>query len=113
MVSNASYPRLDPSGTPAVFSHSIVSGLLRGTSAFAAWSITDALDAPAPYRTPDAPGRALAAGVDMLLYTSGSAAHYGYEELAADAQRSAATRAQLVRAVANIRALRGWLGRTC
>ena len=46
-----------------------------------------------PVRTPDAPGRALAAGADLLLYTSGSAAHYGYEELAADAQRSAATRA--------------------
>jgi hypothetical protein len=29
MVSNASYPKLDPGGTPAVFSHPIVSGLLR------------------------------------------------------------------------------------
>lgn len=113
MVSNASYPKLDPSGTPAVFSHSIVSGLLRGTLGFRGAVISDALNAPAPYRTPDAPGRALAAGVDILLYTDSAQAHFGYNELTADAQRSAATRAQLTRAVAHIRALRAWLGRTC
>ena len=113
MVSNASYPKLDPSGTPAVFSHAIVSGLLRGTLGFRGAIVSDALNAPAPERTPDAPGRALAAGVDLLLYTSGSTAHYGYEELVADARRSAATRAQLTRAVANIRSLKAWLGRSC
>jgi beta-N-acetylhexosaminidase len=113
MVSNASYPKLDPSGTPAVFSHSIVTDLLRGTLGFRGAIVTDALNAPAPYRTKDAPGRALAAGADLLLYTTGSTAHYGYEELAADAQRSAAVRAQLVRADAHIRGLRAWLGRTC
>jgi beta-N-acetylhexosaminidase len=113
MVSNASYPSLDPSGTPAVFSHPIVSGLLRGTLGFRGAVISDALNAPAPWRTPDAPGRALAAGVDLFLYTSGSTAHYGYEELVADARRSAATRAQLARAVAHIRALQSWVGRSC
>src|SRR4029077_13041768 len=82
MVSNASYPRLASTGTPAVFSHPIVSDLLRGKLGFRGAVISDALNAPAPYRTPDAPGRALAAGVDLLLYTSGSAAHFGYEELA-------------------------------
>jgi beta-glucosidase-like glycosyl hydrolase len=96
-----------------VFSHPIVTGLLRGSLGFRGAIVSDALNAPAPYRTPDAPGRALAAGVDLLLYTSGSAAHYGYEELAADAQRSAATRAQLRRAIAHIRALRTWVGRSC
>jgi beta-N-acetylhexosaminidase len=113
MVSNASYPKLDPSGTPAVFSHPIVSGLLRGTLGFRGAVVSDALNAPTPERTPDAPGRALAAGVDLLLYTSGSAAHFGYEELIADAQRSAATRARVARAVAHIRALKAWLGRRC
>ena len=113
MVSNASYPKLDPSGTPAVFSYPIVSGLLRGTLGFRGAVISDALNAPAPERTPDAPGRALAAGVDLLLYTSGLTAHYGHEELAAAARRSAATRGQLARAVAHIRALRSWVGRGC
>jgi beta-N-acetylhexosaminidase len=113
MVSNASYPRLDSTGTPAVFSHPIVSDLLRSKLGFSGAVISDALNAPAPYRTPDAPGRALAAGVDLLLYTSGSAAHYGYEELVTDAQRSATTRAQVARAVAHIRALRSWVGRSC
>jgi beta-N-acetylhexosaminidase len=92
MVSNASYPNLDSSGTPAVFSQTIVTRLLRGTLGFRGAVVTDALNAPAPERTPDAPGRALAAGVDLLLYTNGSAAHRGYEELVGDARRSAATR---------------------
>jgi beta-N-acetylhexosaminidase len=113
MVSNASYPKLDPGGTPAVFSHAIVTGLLRGTLGFRGVVVTDALDAPAAARTADAPGRALAAGADLLLYTSGSIAHYGYEELVADVQRSAAQRAQLARAIAHIRALKAWLGRSC
>jgi beta-N-acetylhexosaminidase len=113
MVSNAEYPKLDPSGTPAVFSHPIISGLLRGTLGFRGAVVSDALNAPAPWRTPDAPGRALAAGVDLLLYTTDSAAHYGYEELVADAQHRATTRAQLARAIAHIRALKTWLGRRC
>ena len=113
MVSSAAYPKLDPSGTPAVFSHAIVSNLLRGTLGFRGVVVTDALDAPAPARTPSAPVRALAAGVDLLLYTSGSTAHHGYEELVAASQRSAKTRAQVARAIAHIRALKTWLGRSC
>jgi beta-N-acetylhexosaminidase len=113
MVSSAAYPKLDPSGTPAVFSHTIVSDLLRGTLGFRGVVVTDALDAPAAAHTPKAPVRALAAGVDLLLYTSGSTAHRGYENLMAAAQRSAKTRAELVRAVAHIRSLKAWLGRSC
>jgi beta-N-acetylhexosaminidase len=113
MVSSAAYPRLDPSRTPAVFSHSIVSDLLRGTLGFRGVVVSDALDAPAAAQTPNAPVRALTAGVDLLLYTSGSTAHRGYDELVTAAQRSAATRADLARAIANIRALKSWLGRTC
>ena len=113
MVASAAYPRLDPSRTPAVFSRPIVSGLLRERLGFHGVVVSDALDAPAAARTRDAAGRALAAGVDLLLYTSGSTAHAGYEELAADAERSAATRTQLARALVRIQALEAWLGRTC
>jgi beta-N-acetylhexosaminidase len=113
MVSNASYPALDSTGRPAVFSRPIVTDLLRGTFGFNGVVVTDALDAPAPARTPHAPARALAAGVDLLLYTSGSAAHGGYVQLAGDAKASPAVRANLTRAVANIRALKQWLGRNC
>lgn len=113
MVSSAAYPALDPSGTPAVFSHTIATGLLRRTLGFRGVVVSDALDAPAAARMPNAPVRALAAGVDLLLYTSGSTAHAAYEELVAGAQRSAATRARLTRAGAHIRALKAWLGRAC
>jgi beta-N-acetylhexosaminidase len=113
MVSNASYPALDTTGTPAVFSRPIVTDLLRGTFGFTGVVVTDALDAPTPARTAHAPAKALAAGVDLLLYTSGSAAHAGYVQLAADARASSAVRANVARAVANIRALKRWLGRGC
>jgi beta-N-acetylhexosaminidase len=113
MVSNASYPALDNTGTPAVFSRPIVTDLLRGTFGFTGVVVTDALDAPTPARTSHAPARALAAGVDLLLYTSGSAAHAGYVQLAGDAKASSAVRANVARAVASIRALKRWLGRGC
>ncbi len=113
MVSNAAYPALDSSGAPAVFSRPIVTGLLRGTFGFRGVVVSDALDAPAPARTSHAPARALAAGVDLLLYTSGSAAHAGYVQLAADARASAAVRADAARATARVHTLERWLGRTC
>jgi beta-N-acetylhexosaminidase len=113
MVSNASYPLLDPSGSPAVFSHAIVTGLLRGELGFDGVVVTDALDAPTPAATPHAPARAIAAGVDLLLYTSASAARRGYESLLADAQQSPQLRQQIAAASARLQALKDWLGSSC
>jgi beta-N-acetylhexosaminidase len=105
MVSNAIYPALDAAGTPAVFSRSIVTGLLRGTFGFNGLVVSDALDAPTPARTPHAAARALAAGVDLLLYTSGGAAHAAYGQLRSDSQASPLVRVRLAQAVARIHAL--------
>jgi beta-N-acetylhexosaminidase len=113
MVSSAAYPLLDATRTPAVFSRPIVTDLLRGSLGFRGVVVTDALDAPTPAATPHAPARALGAGVDLLLYTSGSSAHAGYVQLAADARESASVRTHLARAVSHIRALKRWLGRSC
>lgn len=113
MVSSASYPHLDTSGAPAVFSRPIVTELLRDRMGFTGVVVSDALDAPAAARTPDAPARALAAGVDLLLYTGSSAAHAAFVQLSRDAARSSAVRANVARASARIRALERWLGRTC
>jgi beta-N-acetylhexosaminidase len=113
MVSNASYPTLDGTGVAAVFSRPIVTDLLRGTFGFRGVVVTDALDAPVPYAMPHAPARALAAGVDLLLYTGSAAAHAGYLQLAADARASTAVRADVARASARVAALARWLGRGC
>jgi beta-N-acetylhexosaminidase len=113
MMSNASYPHLDRSGRPAVFSRTIVTKLLRGSLGFDGVVVSDALDAPTPNATPHAPARAIGAGVDLLLYTSGSAARRGYESLLDDASRSAALRARLAAAVERIHALQDWLGARC
>jgi beta-N-acetylhexosaminidase len=113
MVSNATYPLLDPSGLPAVFSAKIVTGLLRGQLGFDGVVVTDALDAPTPAATPHAPARAIAAGVDLLLYTSATAARAGYLSLLADAQASPKLRQQLTAAAARVEKLKQWLGSRC
>jgi beta-N-acetylhexosaminidase len=113
MMSNASYPELDPSGRPAVFSRTIVTDLLRGKLGFDGVVVTDALDAPTPAATPHAPARAIAAGVDLLLYTSGSAAGHGYDSLLRDARLSPRLRRQIEAAGKRIEALKEWLGSRC
>ncbi|HXR10698.1 MAG TPA: glycoside hydrolase family 3 N-terminal domain-containing protein [Gaiellaceae bacterium] len=109
MVASASYPALDPSGTPALFSKPIVTGLLRGTLGFEGVVVTDALDTPALRSQPDVPGRAIAAGVDLLLYSHESPAELGYAQLLRDAKASAAIRADLAAAGARIASLKAWL----
>jgi beta-N-acetylhexosaminidase len=113
MVSSASYPALDPAGTPAMFSRPIVTGLLRDQLGFAGAVVTDALDAPTPWRTPHAAARAIVAGVDLLLYSRTAPSEFGYASLAADAARSVALRADLAAAGRRVAALKAWLGLTC
>jgi len=117
MVSNASYPTLDPSGVQAVFSHAIVTDLLRGKLGFDGVVVTDALDAGAVEHVPDAPARALAAGVDLMLYSQTAASEAGYASLVHDAAASATVRAELAAAVQRVNALKAWLaahgGATC
>ena len=113
MVSNATYPALDPTGAPAVFSHAIVTGLLRQQLGFDGVVVTDALDAGAVDRVADEPGRALAAGVDLLLYSRTAASEAGYAELVRDAAHSPAVRAELAEAIARIDALKASLGLRC
>ncbi|HET8894435.1 MAG TPA: glycoside hydrolase family 3 N-terminal domain-containing protein, partial [Gaiellaceae bacterium] len=117
MVSSASYPALDPTGTPALFSRSIVTGLLRDQLGFGGVVVTDAIDAPAPAATAHAPARALAAGVDLLLYTTTGASERGYVSLLQDAAASATLRTQIGTARVRLRALKAWLaargGPTC
>jgi len=113
MVSNASYPALDPSGSPAVFSHAIVTDLLRGRPGFDGVVVTDALDAGAVAHDAHAPSRALAAGVDLLLYSKTAASEAAYTSLVHDAAESPTVRAELAAAVRRLDALEAWLGLSC
>ena len=111
MVSNASYPALDPSGLPAVLSPRIVGGLLRGELGFHGVVITDTLSAPAPLRYPDAPVRALKAGVDVLLFADEASGSSGFRRVLAAARSGALSRRTLNRANQRIAGLKAWLTR--
>jgi beta-N-acetylhexosaminidase len=111
MVSNAAYPALDPSGLPACLSPAIVNGLLRGRLGFGGVVITDAISAPGPAHYPDAPTRALAAGVDIVLFAVGEdGSSAGYRALVTAAERGELRRATLQRAYDRVLALKRWLG---
>jgi beta-N-acetylhexosaminidase len=112
MVSNASYPALDPSGRAAVFSSRIVTGLLRTQLGFTGVIVSDTLTAPAALRTPHAATRAIDAGVDLLLFGDESASEQAYATLASDAAGSAALRARLAASAARMEALKQWLAFT-
>jgi beta-N-acetylhexosaminidase len=86
MMSNAGYRAYDPSGLPAVLSRRIVTGLLRERLGFDGVVITDAMSAPGPSGRTLPSVKALAAGVDVLLYTSEAGGRAAYDELLAAAR---------------------------
>jgi len=70
MICHASYPSLDPSGTPASLSQSVVTGLLREEFGFAGLVMTDDLDMGAilnHYGLDDTIRLALEAGNDLAM----------------------------------------------
>jgi beta-N-acetylhexosaminidase len=106
MVSSAGYAAYDASGRPAVLSRPIVTGLLREQLGFDGVVISDAMEAAALRSRPHAAVGALAAGVDVLLYTSERTSAAGYREVLAAAREG---RLELASRGARIAALKGWL----
>lgn len=84
MVSNATYPALDPSG-PAVFSRRIVRGLLRDQLGYPGVVISDSLTATS-VTSPTTAVRAAQAGVDMLLYIEPAVSALAYQKVLAAAR---------------------------
>ena len=75
MVSNATYPALDPDA-PAVLSQRVVGGELRERLGYDGVVITDDLEAPSigtAFAAPDAAVEAARAGADVLLFATGAA----------------------------------------
>jgi beta-N-acetylhexosaminidase len=90
MTTELIVPGLDPSGTPAVFSRSVVS-LLRDRLHFGGVIITDSLSMggiQARMTVPEAAVAALEAGNDLMLLSNGDPA---YEAQAVEAMRAAVT----------------------
>jgi beta-N-acetylhexosaminidase len=78
-------PGLDPSGTPALFSHAVVTGLLRDRLHFQGVIVTDGLGMggiTTLYSLPDAAVAAVRAGNDLVLLNSADA---GYQASAIEA----------------------------
>jgi beta-N-acetylhexosaminidase len=86
MVSNAGYRAYDASGLPAVLSRPIVTGLLRRKLGFDGVVISDAMEAPGPQGRAAPNTKAVAAAVDVLLYTSEAGAEAAFDELLAAAR---------------------------
>jgi len=96
MVSNATYPAL--ASSPAVFSRSIIDGILRGQIGFRGVVISDSLTATS-VTSPTTAVRAARAGVDMLLYIDPAISALAYQKVLA-AARSGQLSSSQVRASA-------------
>jgi beta-N-acetylhexosaminidase len=107
MVSNASYPALDSTRAPALFSREIVTQLLRGELGFDGVVITDSLQAPGPSSRRDGPVLALRAGVDLLLHTGSERSSADlYRQVLRAARTGELRRGDLVRSYERIQALK-------
>ena len=109
MVSNAGYAAYDPTGTPAVLSRPIVTGLLRQQLGFSGVVISDALEAPGPASRSDAAVRAVNAGVDVLLFTNERDSAAAYSKLVAAIGSGSLPLAALQASSARIAALKSRL----
>jgi beta-N-acetylhexosaminidase len=79
MISDASYPALDPSGLPAVLSRKIIQTQLAVAGMSERVTITDDLEVPSVMQYADAAVRAVQAGDDILMFAqheAGSEAAY-------------------------------------
>jgi len=108
MLSTAIYSALDPR-LPAAFSRRIARGELRSRLGFRGVSMTDALGTPAtaPYGSPAQVGvRAARAGVDLMLYSSYTAAKGAAAHLARAIRRGRVPRSRAQASVRRILAVR-------
>lgn len=110
MVSSASYR--GRGGRPAILSRSIVAGLLRRSLGFGGVVISDDLSssALAPYGS-RAPGLAVGAGVDVLLY-AGTDTGRPFADLVADVAAGRLSHPAVARSYRRILALKAALGLT-
>jgi beta-N-acetylhexosaminidase len=104
MISSARYPRLD-ADQPAVFSRSVITGLLRGGLGFGGLVLSDDLGAAAAVQSVSAGRRAtlfVAAGGDLVLTTRSDDAGPMLDALVAQAEATPAFRAQVDAAVRRV-----------
>jgi beta-N-acetylhexosaminidase len=103
MLSNATYPAFDQSG-PAVFSSTIIKGVLRGQLGFRGVTISDTLAAPGVV-SPTTAVRASRAGVDILLYTDEGMSARAYQNVLTAVRTGKLSRSSVLASARRIRAL--------
>jgi beta-N-acetylhexosaminidase len=112
MVSSARYPKLDPDNQ-AMFSHRVITGLLRGSMGFEGVVITDDVGAAAAVAGVPVGQRAtrfIAAGGDIVLTAQASQAPVMLKAIAAKRSASPAFAAQVDAAAARVLDLKADLG---
>jgi beta-N-acetylhexosaminidase len=109
MVSNAGYSAYDAADVPAVLSRPIVTGLLREKLGFDGVVISDAMEAPGPSSRPGAPVLAIAAGVDVLLYTNEADSSAAYARIVSAVRNGTLPIGDLTASAARIAALKSWI----
>jgi beta-N-acetylhexosaminidase len=108
MVSNASYSGLTGS-VPAVVSPNTYA-LLRSTLGFGGATISDSLNAAAVNGVADLAVKAVAAGLDLQLWTSVAAAQQAYRQMLSATKSGSLSRTQVRQAAARVLQLKQSLG---
>jgi beta-N-acetylhexosaminidase len=111
MISDASYPALDPSGLPAVLSKKIIQNQLAVAGMSDRVTITDDLEVPSTEQYSDTPVKAVLAGDDILMFAQReSGSEKAYQAIAAAVAGSTIHRSTVMASAAKVIALKHVIG---
>jgi beta-N-acetylhexosaminidase len=111
MISDASYPALDPSGTPAVLSQKIIHAQLAVAGMGGRLAITDDLEVPSIRQYSNAAVKAVLAGEDVLMFAQReSGSELAYAAIASAVRSRAVPSALVMQAAARVVKLKRRLG---
>jgi beta-N-acetylhexosaminidase len=111
MISDASYPALDPSGLPAVLSKKIIQSQLAVAGISDRVTITDDLEVPSTEQFSDTPVKAVLAGDDVLMFAQReSGSERAFQAIASAVANHAIPRSTVIASATKVIALKHALG---